>query len=153
MNNRFVDTYWHWADMEQQERDWAAQFAAANKGLERCGEDPRLLVMSADAVNRIAYGLRHLQRERSVQEHERALQLFQRALTAARKVRADRDTLSRTYGGLARVSRVLGQATSRERYLAAWEQAVPDDERLALERRRGPSGGPTNAEPRHRSRD
>jgi tetratricopeptide (TPR) repeat protein len=136
LNNRLPEMYKHWADMEGRSEDWQAQLVAANKGIERCGEEPQLLVMAGEAVNRLASRLKQLHGSRADEEHERALALFVRALEASKRIRAEPEQISRIYSGLTRVARVLGRRQLREGYLEQWEAAMPGDVWLSREKER-----------------
>jgi hypothetical protein len=122
--------------MEGRSEDWQAQLVAANKGIERCGEEPQLLVMAGEAVNRLASRLKQLHGSRADEEHERALALFVRALEASKRIRAEPEQISRIYSGLTRVARVLGRRQLREGYLEQWEAAMPGDVWLSREKER-----------------
>ena len=134
LNNRIPIMYWHWADMESQVPDRQAQSAAALKGIERCGEEPQLLLMAAEAANRVAYELNQLHESRAVEEHERALDLYKRGIDASKRVRVEGDQVSRMYAGVTRVARMLRQKKVRESYLEAWESLMPADRRLLTEK-------------------
>lgn len=134
LNNRIPEMYWHWADMEDQAGDRQAQLTAATKGIERCGDEPRLLLMAAEATNRIAYTLKQLHKDKADEEHERALGLFEKALEASKKMRVESEPVSRMYSGVTRVARVLRKRRLRETYLEMWEATMPHDSRLRQER-------------------
>lgn len=137
MGNSVPRTYVYWARMELEEGELTAANVAANRGTERCGDDPRLLLVIGTAILRQAVRARATSNEsRAGTLAAEAMGKLEKAWETGRGNRLAPDESRRLLHELirgARMTRAWGQLEVNLRRLG---EQFPDDEMLVNERAR-----------------
>jgi tetratricopeptide (TPR) repeat protein len=99
LGSKARSTYVHWIGLESDEGDWHRAATAADKGLERCGEEDSLLLRTAGyAYTRYGRSLRNnLDEARAKSAFDKADHLLSTAVRRAHFEHASTDDLARTY--------------------------------------------------------
>jgi tetratricopeptide (TPR) repeat protein len=136
--------YMHWAQLEDQQKEWQLMRAAAERGLERVGQDnPALLQLAGYAASRLGQSLASsFNLTRAEQEFTRSDEFLRRAIEAGKSQGIQRYFIGRSYRAWvinAQAQRDDVEVTRRLRSWLDWDPGDPGAlEEAARQRRRIP---------------
>jgi hypothetical protein len=137
MGNSVPRTYVYWGRMELEEGELTAAIEATSRGMERCGDDPRLLLVTGTAVLRQAARARATSNEgRASTLATEAMEKLEKAWETGASNRLAPDERRRLLHELVRGARMTRAWEQLDVHLRRLGEQFPDDEMLVNERAR-----------------